>query len=100
MEKYLKWEDCNEEHSETLPASGKVINHNIKRKIVCSHPEVEKCWQWGGLGARIGDRPQNYLEILTKDGQRYSESVTDQQIDDADFPKAEEWLQSLNTVNQ
>lgn len=99
MEKYLKWEDCDKTITETYPKSGKVVERKVTREITCSHPAVESCWHWGGSGTS-GVNMAHYLEIITKDGQRYSENVTEQDIANANFPKAEEWLQSLNTVNQ
>lgn len=95
MDKYIKWEDADKSSLEVLP-SGKQIEHHITRQIVCSHPQVDKIWQWGGMMPSLGeDSISNHLEIMTKDGQRYSEKVTDEQIRNADFPKAEEWLQQL-----
>lgn len=99
MEKYLKWEDCDKTITETYPKSGKVVERKVTRELTCSHPLVDECWQWGSY-VPSGGNMTHHLEIVTKDGQRYSEEVTDQDIANANFPKAEEWLQSLNTVNQ
>ncbi len=92
MEKYLKWESCDKHWEETLPQSGKVIQHHVTRELTCSHPLVEKAWFYGAL-ARSADEPKCYLEIVTKDHQRFNKVVSSEQYE---IPEAEEWLQLLN----
>lgn len=58
-------------------------------KLVCSHPKVEKIWEWGGLSINPTAEAQYYLSILLKDGER-----KDFQGLDAE-EQAEKYLHSL-----
>lgn len=98
MEKYLKWEDCDERYTETLP-SGKVVEHHNNRKLVCDHPDIEKVWMTGSIGVR---EPAMFYHIrfILKDETTKEIKITEKEAETADIPEAEEWLQSLNTINQ
>lgn len=95
MDKLLYWASCDKTITETLPWSGKKIEHHIKMEFKCSHPKILKVWFWGG-GTATGPM-KNYIEMIGENGERYSQEVTDEEMQSGVIPKAEEWLQSLPT---
>lgn len=98
MEKYLKWEDCDERYTETLP-SGKVVEHHNNRKLICDHPAIEKAWITGSIAVRESMMVY-HINFILKDGNRHDIKISEKEVETADIPEAEEWIQSLNTINQ
>jgi hypothetical protein len=98
MDKYLKWESCNERYSETLP-SGKVIEHHNSIKLICDHPAIEKAWITGSIGVREPTMVY-YINFILNDKTRHEIKISEKEVETADIPEAEEWLQSLNQQNE
>lgn len=96
MDNLIHWQACDEWVEVTNPITGKKDDMHITRKLVCDHPEIERCWFWGGGSPKDEKTHIMGFEILSKDGRRLSLSNVDPNcFETADIPEAEEWLRSL-----
>jgi len=95
MGNFIYWQSCNEFVTERLP-SGKEVERQVTRKLMCSHPAVEQVWFTGYVKddpneKTIGAR----LEILLNDGTHNSFDVTEGQFKSGLIPEAERFLALL-----
>ena len=98
MSKYLSWEACNECVRETLP-SGRVFEHIRTRRLICSEPSIDKVWFWAG-GSTNPTAPMSfYIELISKDGQRYSQKLEGNEMETLELPEVDKWIESLTIKN-